>query len=139
MDEKKPSILPLVVLLLIGHFAGLYQLPYLPTSIGIVATVSGSREIIIVHEASEDTPEFARQIVSLRTGSSAEYLKSNGHTLLVIDQDAIGTDGQPLAKINAWRPFTLPEMFISDSVGKKLLWRGKLPADVIAEIKKHGG
>lgn len=105
----------------------------------VTTTASGPRNILIVHERGDDTPELTSTLAKLRLGTGAQYLTTKGHTLDVLDQDAQGPDGQPLAKLTALKPFTLPEMFIHDKASGKLLWRGKLPADPIAEVQRHGG
>ncbi len=103
--------------------------------------VPGVRQVVIVHEAQEQTPEFSRMAVALRVGKPAEYLKSKGHTLLILDDDAIAADGKPSPLLDPFRPLNPPELIVVKPPAS-VLYRGKLPDtadEVIAEVQRHGG
>lgn len=87
-------------------------------------------------------------MVKLRSGASAEYLKSKGHKLYHIDPDDTGTNGQPSALVEAWKPhfsnLTLPVEIIFDPATKAVLSKRSIPnettdANIIESIRQHGG
>jgi hypothetical protein len=111
-------------------------------------TPAGSRSVILIRETAETTAQLARLITSLRQGPSAEYLKSKKHSLTVLDDDAVGSDGKPYAVVEAWRPhfagMTLPVLIIVDPATQTLLRKVSLPGDatddtVIQMLKAYGG
>lgn len=111
-------------------------------------TPAGSRSVYIIRETADTTAQLARLITSLRAGPSADYLRTNGHSLIVLDDDAVGSDGKPSALVEAWRPYfkdlTLPALIIIDQKTSKLIHRSSLPptatdATVLATLKAHGG
>lgn len=106
--------------------------------------VDGPRQLVIVRETADSTPDLSRLIVSLRSGSAADYLASKSHKLSVLDDDAIDSMGKPLPAMVEWRkiyePIGLPCLIISD--GTKLLASVKLPgtaAEILELLKSHGG
>lgn len=104
-------------------------------------SVPGVRQIVIVHEAQEQTPEFSRMATALRVGPPGEYLKSKGHSLLILDDDAVDADGKPSPLLAPFRPLNPPELIIVQPP-TKVLYRGKLIDDanaVVDEVKRHGG
>lgn len=110
--------------------------------------VDGKRAVLIVRETADTTPEMSRLVVGLRTGASAAYLLSKGHTLAILDDDAVDENGQPAASVKAWEPFykdlTLPALLIIDPATRTLVHREALGAaatadSVIATIKGKGG
>lgn len=95
----------------------------------------GPRNVLIVHESSDQTPDFAAMVRDLRTGPHADYLKSKGHSLLILDDEL----NQPA--LTPYRPFATPELLIV-APPSKLLSRSPLPAtasEVMAAIKAKGG
>ena len=107
----------------------------------------GARQVLFIRETAAGTPALARLIVALRVGVHAEWLKSRGHTLLILDDDAVGPDGQPAPLLVKWRPhyagLKLPALVIADPAGNLLHAAPLLDnasADVVIEaIKKAGG
>lgn len=112
---------------------------------------AGTRQVILVRESADSTPEVARLIVALRSGSAGAYINDKGHTLSILDDDSLGPDGQPASSVAAWRPVYeskgLPCLIITARVNNetKVLYAAKLDeanatADqVLAKIKEHGG
>lgn len=108
----------------------------------------GKRTVLVVREASESTPEQARMIVALRTGAHAEYLKSKGHVIYVLDDDSVDKDGNPSPVVQAWKAelagLTMPVVLVIDTAGNNLIHKQSLAAtatadDVMALLKAHGG
>lgn len=113
-----------------------------PTPVPTPPVVAGKREIVIVRETAQPTPESARLWNALRTGPQGSYLRSKGHTLDILDAD------NPSPQVAKWRPhFTglpLPALFIIEPTTRDLLLKESLEptatADqVIAKLKEHGG
>lgn len=111
-------------------------------------TPAGSRSLFIIRETAETTPQLARLVTSLRSGPSADYLKSKGHTLTILDDDAVGSDGKPSRFVEAWRPhfanLALPALIIYDSKTQAILLKVSIgptatAAEVITSLKAHGG
>lgn len=101
-----------------------------------IPVVSGPRQVLIVHESQLETPLFAGMVRDLRTGPHADYLKSKGHTLTILDQH---TPNSP--EIAKWQPFTPPELLIIKS--GELLKREPLKQidanAVMSTLKANGG
>lgn len=90
---------------------------------GVAGIVPGPRTAVVLHESAEVTPDLAQEFALLRSGENAEYIKAKGHNLLILDDDAKGSDGQPVelvAKLNA-EGLKPPAVFIlsGDSVLSK--------------------
>lgn len=93
-------------LVVVGGFASLGGLPSIAWpdwSFPSIVTPSGPRQILLVYESSDTTPELARAITALRVGPAAEYLQSKGHTLDVLDVDAVDGQGNPSPRVAQWR------------------------------------
>lgn len=110
--------------------------------------VEGPRQVVIVHEASDDTPAFARMTVALRTGANSDYLKAKKHSLLILDDDSVDKDGNPSPALQVVRPqltgLTMPVLFVVDPQSKAIVHKQSLPAtatadEVMAILKAHGG
>jgi hypothetical protein len=110
--------------------------------------VEGKRAVLIIRESADSTPEVARMITGLRNAPHADYLKSKGHTLSILDDDAVDAIGQPSPLVAAWREhfagMTFPVVFILDPNGPKLIHKESLSATAGADavmglLKKHGG
>lgn len=107
----------------------------------------GARQVLLIRETAAGTPALARLVVALRVGVHAEWLKSRGHSLLILDDDAVGPDGQPTPALAKWRPhyagLKLPAVVIADPAGNMLHAAPLLDnaaVDVVIEaIKKTGG
>lgn len=108
--------------------------------------VVGPRAVLIVHEVADKTPDFARLITALRAGPQAEYLKTKGHTLRILDDDSLDQDGKPA--LEAWRPYfsslTLPVLLVIDPTAKVVLHKESIAPSATAEsvvqkVKEHGG
>lgn len=116
--------------------------PPKPDPPGPVVPTVGPFQVSIIYETSETTPELARVFINLRTGSADAYLKANGHTLNILDDDLTDANGKPSVLVSRWAPLgKLPEMVIGTPAGK-VVWRGPVPATadgVIEAIKRAGG
>ena len=103
----------------------------------------GPRQVLIIRESADDSPDIGRVLVALRNGEPAAYLKAKGHGLLILDDDAKGPDGQPSATVAKFAPFpVLPVLIVSDPATDKVTLREPLPKDaagVLDLIKKGGG
>lgn len=105
--------------------------------------VAGKREVMIVRETADTTPEFARTITALQAkGPSYDYLRSKGHKVSILDEQS------PSSILAAWRPhltgLKLPALFIIDTETRQLLHKESIAptatADsIIATLKEHGG
>lgn len=112
---------------------------------GNITTVDhGPRNIFIIHESADSTPSFARTLTALRNGPVADYLKSKGHSLAILDDDVTDADGQPPAVLMKWRAdyptVKLPAILIADATGKPLLAESldanaDSPESILATIK----
>lgn len=137
MKNKSPIPLILALIALWILLGG--KLPWNP--LVPPAPEVGTRNVLIVRETEDTTPEQARLATALRTGAHAEYLKTKGHTLRILDDDAVNENGQPVAELAKYKPFTIPELLII-APPDKLLHRGPLPATaeaVIETLKANGG
>lgn len=110
--------------------------------------VEGKRALLIIRESADSTPNVARMITALRNPPHSSYLKEKGHTLSVLDDDAVDAEGKPSALVEAWRShfagMTLPVVFIIDPNGNKLIHKESLPESAGADavmglLKKFGG
>jgi hypothetical protein len=111
------------------------DLPFTPA-------VSGPRTVVILHETAEVTPELSQAFVALRSGDNASYLKSKNHSLLILDDDAVTTGGQPFPLIASLKGegVPLPATFVLD--GKKVVAKSQLTggaAQVMELLKGAGG
>lgn len=95
----------LATAVLIGGLSAVGNLPidWPDWSFPSIVTPSGPRQILLVYESSDTTPELARAITALRVGPAAEYLQSKGHTLDVLDVDAVDGQGNPSPRVAQWR------------------------------------
>lgn len=137
---KGKSPLPLILALLAVWYLLGGKLPWVPTP-GPGPAPVGVRSVLIVRETEDTTPEQARLATALRTGTHAEYLKTKGHSLRILDDDAVNENGQPVAELAKYKPFSIPELLII-SPPDKLLHRGPLPKtadEVMSRLKEHGG
>lgn len=110
----------------------------------------GPRAVILIRETAETTPALSRLITGLRSGPAADYLKSNGHKLSILDDDAVDSSGQPSAVVKAWLTaignMPLPALVVADVTdGKtKVLYTGTLTEAATADtvlntLKANGG
>lgn len=120
----------------------------IPPGPGPTPVVEGKRAVLIVYESADQTPEVSSLLVALRKPPAATYLQSKGHTLSILDDDAVDQDGKPAAAVEAWRPqfagLTLPALLIVDPASKSLVHKQSLPASATADnvieiLKQHGG
>ena len=107
----------------------------------VVVPAAGPRQLLVVRETADTTPEFGRYLTELRAGETAKYLKEKKHTLEILDQNGKDENGQPAAELVKYQPFSPPELFII-APPDKLLSRQKLPpnpAELLAAVKANGG
>lgn len=109
---------------------------------------AGKRTLLLIRETADSTPAMRSLVTLLRTGTNAEYLRSKGHELAILDDDTVGPDGQPAPVLEAWRQhfagMSLPVLILIDQQTGELVHKLELPAtataaDVIAALKEHGG
>ena len=108
---------------------------------------SGQRAVLILRESAETTPALARLLTSLRAGTQATYLKSKGHSLSILDDDAVDPSGKPSPAVEAWRPhfadLKLPALIVYDPATKSILDKRVIveatTADGIIELVKAAG
>lgn len=108
--------------------------------------VEGKRTVVLLYELGDQTAEIGRMTVALRkpTGEHDAYLKSNGHTLLILDEEQQDGSGQPLKLVTELRSLgvPLPGLFILDTNTGAVLHKQSLPADaagVMQVLREHGG
>lgn len=96
---------------------------------------------VIIHETQDATPAFSRMVTGLRSGPSADWLKAGGHELLVLDDDATDSSGQPLDLVATLKAMGvgMPALFVLD--GDKVLLKTTLPSsakstDVVTQIRE---
>lgn len=107
----------------------------------------GQRAVLILRESAETTPALARLLTSLRAGTQAAYLKSKGHSLSILDDDAVDPTGKPSPAVESWRPhfagMKLPAVIIYDPATKSILDKRIIvdttTADGIIELVKAAG
>ena len=108
----------------------------------------GPRAVLIIRESASTTPDVARMITGLRAGPEAAYMKQQGHTLSILDQDDVDENGQPSKLVTAWKPLiagmTLPVVFVIDAKTNTLIQKESLPptataANVVDIVKRNGG
>lgn len=102
--------------------------------------LTGPALVVIIHETADTNTERARMITALRNGPAAEYLKSKGHSLLVIDDDAIDANGLGVVKPDWITGSQLPVVVVLDNSGR-VAYREPLPAtaDLLLESLKGKG
>lgn len=109
--------------------------------------VSGLRTVLIFRESADATTKTRDMIVSLRAGAQASYLKSKGHTLVIMDKDTLDATGK--SALEKWLPLLsgtpLPALVVYDPVSKTIVDKETIPdtdkqADFVIEaVKKTGG
>lgn len=102
---------------------------------------SGPLRVVLVCETADTRAELARTINALRNGAAAEYIKTKGHVLDVLDDDAVDETGKPI--MTDLQGIQLPAMLIYDRQTKQLRHKVSVPANVPADallaiIKKYG-
>jgi hypothetical protein len=109
-------------------------------------TPAGLRELVVIRETADSTPQQARLLTTLRTGAFDTYLRSKGHRLYVLDDDSVGSDGRPSPLVEAWKPIVagipMPVLVIVEPKTRGVLAKQPLPesADAVLELlKQHGG
>jgi hypothetical protein len=105
----------------------------------------GKLTAVILHETEESTPAFARMAVALRSGSAATWLKDNGHKLLILDDDSVDAEGQPIRLVATLKQLgvQMPALFVLDGqdrvVLKQTLAEGTTADNVIEMLRRVGG
>lgn len=105
----------------------------------------GKREIVILREKQVDSDDLNNQFISMRVGEFDSYLKINGHSLEILDDDAKLPDGTPdpyvqglLRQLNG---LPLPVTFYIDKAANRVLDVKKFVGKdkVQEELKSVGG
>lgn len=98
---------------------------------GLVApAIAGPARVVIVHETADDTVAQRDMLAEIQIGKGpvAEYLKSKGHTIQVLDDDTQDENGQRVVD-EAWlEGVRLPAVVILDATSRQAQQRGQLPA-----------
>lgn len=109
---------------------------------------AGKRLVLLIYESGNTTPAFSRLTISLRNAPHADYIRSKGHGLSILDDDVVDENDQPSPVLASWRPhfaeMQLPVVFIVDQNTGKLVHKQELPAsatagDVMKILKDNGG
>ena len=109
--------------------------------------VPGARQVLLVRETANSTFQLTQTIIALRAGLHAKALKDKGHSLTILDDDAVGPDGKPAPILERWRPhyqnLKLPALVVADSTGN-VVHKEVIPDNATAEqimeiIRKAGG
>jgi hypothetical protein len=114
---------------------------------GIGHAPDGPRGIAIVRESSEDTSDFARILIGLRSGDSDKYLREHKHQLVVFDKDDSDENGNRVPELKAMEPVLKdveqPALVVTELSSGKVLHAGKCPttspAAVLDVVKGTGG
>jgi hypothetical protein len=53
----------------------------------------GPRDVVVIHETTDTRAALALELTALRVGENDSYIKSNKHSLDVLDDDAVLADG----------------------------------------------
>ena len=108
--------------------------------------VPGKRQVVVLYESSDKSPELARVLTGLRTGSSNKYLLDNGHEFYILDADEKDENGQPSVVVKKFKDMAgdtpMPALIIQDLASGDILDKKKLPATdqaTIELIKGTGG
>jgi hypothetical protein len=107
-----------------------------------VPVVSGKRIAILIHEASEQTPEMAQLIVTLRDGPTAAWLSTKGHRLLILDRTPKEAAGRWLSTVTTEAAKGVPRLVILDATTDAVLYSesfGGGNADTVTELVKRTG
>lgn len=108
---------------------------------------AGTRGVLILRESADTTPALARVLTGLRTGKAADYLRDKGHTLTILDDDAVGPDGKPAPLLDTFRAefsgVALPALIVYDLATKRVLDKRVIAdtttADSVVEVIKATG
>ena len=95
---------------------------------------SGPREVLIVRESANDTPDLTGLLVELQTGPPSQLIEGKGHTLTILDEEDV--------TLNPPRADNSPAELIIKAQPDKVLARQPLPAtaaEVLAILKAKGG
>jgi len=115
--------------------------------VGSGGFVPGPRDVFIVRNTADDSPELARLMVNLRDGKSAEYLKEKQHNLRIVSYDAVDKDGKPSSEVSALRAVigdkSRPVVVVSVKDGAVIhceaIPMGMTDEQFISLLKRHGG
>lgn len=109
------------------------------------ASSPGPREILVVHETLQDSPEHGGLWVALRKPDFDSWLKSKGHNIVIHDITDKAANGQPppiFLKYGVKDTTPLPRAFVSDKKSGKVIREEPCPAnktDFQALIERGGG
>jgi hypothetical protein len=104
----------------------------------------GKLTAVVLHESEDDSPAFARMAVALRSGSAATWLKDNGHKLLILDDDTVDAEGQPIKLVATLKQLgvQMPALFVldgKDQVVLKQTLADSTTADNVVELLRRVG
>ena len=116
-----------------------------PPVVVVPPETKGPRDVVVIHETADKRTALAIELTALRVGENDSYIKSNKHSLDVLDDDAILADGTPdpyvqgLLKLRGDVP--LPCVFYIDKAANKLInvARFTTASAVIEGLKASGG
>lgn len=110
------------------------------------APTAGKRTVLLVYETLDVTPAFSRLVNGLRIGTNAAYLKSKGHALHLIDDDAVNGDGAKAALLAKYADSVkFPRsLIVADTATGAVIAVGEVTdnstaAGVVDFIKQNGG
>jgi hypothetical protein len=107
-----------------------------------VPVVGGKRVAMFIHEASEMSPDVNILITKLRDGSSAQWIKDKGHSLLILDKDQKEM-GKYQATLETEGKKGTPRLVVLDQATNTVLlsesFDGDNPDTVVELIKRTGG
>lgn len=105
----------------------------------------GKLTAVVLHESEDDSPAFARMAIALRSGSAATWLKDNGHKLLILDDDSVDAEGQPIKLVATLKQLgvQMPALFVLDGkdqvVLKQTLADSTTADNVVEYLRRIGG
>jgi hypothetical protein len=102
---------------------------------------AGKRHVVIVRESENDTPDMAFLFNALRTDEPSKWLKEQGHTLAIHDDDDEDQNGQPIPLVEKLEQLgPVPGLFVLDQTSGIVVHKQELPRtapEVIDVVKAH--
>lgn len=108
-----------------------------------IPVVEGARRVVIIRESLDDTPAHARMFITLQSGANAEYIRSKGHAINILDDEQTDENGNPLALVQSLLPLQPPPaLFVLEMSDGRPLHHEPLPEtadDVMRVLRENGG
>lgn len=90
-------------------------------------TTTGVERVLIVHEQSTNSTDFATELRKLKLHESASWFTEKGITVQVLDQNSVEGDGKPASIVARFAPYRVPELLFITKDAAKLVKRQPCP------------